>query len=434
MEIISKLVLGFFITAASVYNLHKLSNRKIHIKNKKLFFYFFILMMIALINYFNVNAFIRITIITVSLMVFYKLLFQSNIRDSIITPLLSQMIIMISEMFFAFFISLFLGLNSQDIVNHQFGGLFSNICISLISFFIVQIPLLRNLRNLLLKITDKLKDNQVIFLATITVVIANVLTMVIYYNVEFKYLLVFNTFLTLFLLFIILNSLKNKNNYVKVYDKYNTTLKSLKEYEDILDRYRISNHENRNQLLTIRNMIPKTNKKITSYIDKIIENKLKDNDKVMLEITIIPSGGLRGLIYSKLLFMKESNIEYELKISKDVKTVDLINKIDDSTMLDICRIIGVYIDNAIQAVFSLKDKYVNIQMYLDSGYLIISVTNNYEGKIDVEKIEEKGYTTKEKGHGYGLTLTKEIISNNKQLENEKVVTKQTFTQILKIKM
>lgn len=430
---IQTLIALFFITAASVYNVHKLSGRKVEYKNKRVLLYFFALMIFALINYFNFNAYIRIAIITISLAIFYKLLFRSTIKESIITALVSQLIIMISEMFFVFTISLIFGLESQDIVNSQFGSMCSNIGISLISFAIVQIPLLRKFRNFLLKITDKLKNIQLIFFFAIIVIIANILTMILYYSIDFKYLLVFNTFVTLFFLIIILYTLKNKNNYIKVYDKYNTTLNSLKEYEDILDNYRISNHENKNQLLTIRNMIPKTNKKVISYIDQVVENKLKDNEKIMFETAKIPAGGLRGLIYSKILIIKNCGINYELEISKEIKTVDLIN-IDDALMLDICKVIGVYIDNSIEAVESLKEKHINIEIYLEDKNLVIAISNNFKGSIDVNKIEEKGYTTKDKGHGYGLALVKQIIENNKNLVNEKKLTKDIFTQVLKIKM
>ena len=132
--------------------------------------------------------------------------------------------------------------------------------------------------------------------------------------------------------------------------------------------------------------------------------------------------------------MKECNIQYELEISKDVRTVDLINNIDDFIMLDICKRIGVYTDNAIQEVEKLEEKYINIEMYLDNSDLIISISNNYSGIIELDKIEDSGYTTKEAGHGYGLTLAKQIVDNNKKLSNKKMITQDTFTQMLKIKM
>lgn len=433
IDLLQLLIAVFFITAASVYNIHKLSSKKLEIKNKKFIILFFSLMFFALVNYFIFNAYIRISIITVSLTIFYKLLFSSTIKDSVITSLISQIIIMISEMIFAIFLTFVLGLSNQDIINSQFAGLFSNVCISLISFFIIQLSFLKKIRHFLLKITDNVKNNQLIFFFSVIVIVANILTMILYYNIEFKYLLLFNTFLTLFFLIIILYTLRNKNNYIKVFDKYNTTLNSLKEYEDILDKYRISNHENKNQLLTIRNMVNKNNKKVISYIDQIVENKLKDNEKAMLEAAKIPAGGLRGLIYSKILMMKASNILYKLEISKEIKTVDLIN-IDDNLMLDICKVIGVYIDNSIQEVEKLSKGQINIEIYLEKKKLIISISNNYGGYINIDRLEENGYTTKNNGHGYGLALAKQIIDNNNSLENEKRLSKDIFTQVLKIKM
>lgn len=433
MELIRLFLAVFFTVIASLYIWHKLLNKKIDYNNSKLYITITCLMIIALINYFNVNAYIRITILTLTLMIFFRYLFKENLQKCIITPIISQMIVMSSETIFAIIISLIFKMNNEQIVNTQFGTLLSNLVIAIISVLLIRIPIFTKIYNFLIKITDRINRNKLIIFSLFIVVIANLLTMFLYYRVEFIYLLLFNTCLTLFCLSIVIYSFKTQDNYIKVYDKYNITLNSLKEYEDILDRYRISNHENKNQLLTIRNMLPKTNKKIISYIDKIIENKLKDNEKAMVEACKIPAGGLRGLIYSKILVMKNLKINYILEISKEVKTVDLIN-LDDSLMLDMCQVIGVYIDNAIEEVKKLKRKYINIEIYLEEGELIISVSNNYEGIIDLDKLDEKGYTSKGKGHGYGLTLTKEIIDSNKNLSNRKVITKDSFTQLLQIKM
>jgi len=308
MDIIKLLLAVFFTIFATLCIWHKLLNRKIDYNNPKFYITLTCLMLIALINYFNVNAYIRITIVTLTLMIFFRFLFKENLQRCIITPIISQMIVMISEMTFAILISLLFKMNNEQIVNTQFGNLLSNLVIAIISVLLIKIPVFSKLYDFLIKITDRINRNKLIVFSLFIVVIANLLTMFLYYRVEFVYLLIFNTCLTLFCLSIVIYSFKTQNNYIKVYDKYNTTLNSLKEYEDILDRYRISNHENKNQLLTIRNMLPKTNKKIISYIDKIIENKLKDNEKAMVEACKIPAGGLRGLIYSKILVMKNLKI------------------------------------------------------------------------------------------------------------------------------
>lgn len=434
MKLIFTILALFSIIFSTICIWYKLLNKKIEFKSIKLYLTLFSLMIIAFLNYFNINAFVRIAVVTLCLIPFFRFLFKENLQKCILTPIFSQFLIMVSEVIYAIIASLFINLNDKHLEDIPWIALVSNFSNALIAYFLVTIPFVRKFYKFLINITSKIKKQHLIILFLIIIVIANILTMTVYYKVEFTYLMMISAGITLFCFSIIIYLLNTTNNYINVYDKYNTTLNSLKEYEDILDKYRISNHENKNQLLTIRNMLSKRDTKIINYIDTIVENKLKDNDKVMLDTSKIPAGGLRGLIYSKVLLMKNLKIDYEIEISSAVRTVDLINNINESTMLDICQIIGVYLDNSIQAVQNLKEKYINVEMYLNNSTLIISISNTYEGTIDLDKIDERGYTSKGQGHGYGLTLSKEIIDNNKKLSNEKRVSKGIFTQILKIKM
>lgn len=49
-------------------------------------------------------------------------------------------------------------------------------------------------------------------------------------------------------------------------------------------------------------------------------------------------------------------------------------------------------------------------------------------------MDNPGYTTKENGHGYGLSLVREIIESNDRLSSEREIKDNIFKQILKIKM
>ena len=148
----------------------------------------------------------------------------------------------------------------------------------------------------------------------------------------------------------------------------------------------------------------------------------------------IPEGGLRATIYSKLCLMDKLKIKYNLNISREVRTTDLI-KLDEDLVLKICKILGVFLDNAVEAVKALKKKEISIDVYTLDGKLCIDITNNFKGNLDLDKISNAKYTTKGDGHGYGLTLVNNLLEEEpNRLENEKSINRDTFTQTLKIKM
>ena len=422
------------ITPCNLYIWSKLLNKKPDFKSAKTYIILILMAIVTLLNYLYNNELIRIVTITVVMAIFFKILFNEKINKAIFGSVIAQLLYMISEIIFAFALIYIFRVDPNNFETMYFGKILANVIIVILVIILMQFKFVKKFYFLLLKITNKIKYNTLIILLLFAMIAINVFFVTAYYDIGFINVLILNIVLTAISFAIIIYSLYNKNQYINVYDKYNTTLNSLKEYENMLDRYRVSNHENKNELLTIRNMIPKSNKKVISYIDTILENKLKDNDKIMLEASKIPAGGLRGLIYSKILLMKKLNINYNLEISNEVRTTDLIKSIQDFTMMDICKIIGVYLDNAIEEVEKLNKKYIGIEMYLDEKSLIICVSNNYKEMISLDKIEESGYTSKGSGHGYGLSLTKEIIDNNKNLSNEKRINKEIFTQILKIKM
>ena len=255
-----------------------------------------------------------------------------------------------------------------------------------------------------------------------------------YMNFPVSVVIITNTVMALVLITIIIKFVTTKSNYQLISNKYQTSIKSLKEYETMIDKFRVNTHENKNELLTIRNMIKSNDKKTVEYIDKLVDNKIKDNEKIMYQTSKIPEGGLRATIYSKLCVMDKYKIKYKLDISKGVRTVDLIN-LDEELILNICKILGVFMDNAIEEVIKLKKRNISIELYVIDNCLYIDITNNFKGNIDMSSIGKEKQTTKGEKHGYGLLLVNKIINeNSKYLENEKSINGNNFTQTLIIKI
>ena len=278
-----------------------------------------------------------------------------------------------------------------------------------------------------------MKRSNLIGYFVLTILLISIFLIMSYMKLPVSVLLICNTVLTVLYLVMLFRLANARENYRSINSKYETSLNSLREYESIMDKYRVSNHENKNELLTIRNMISKDDKKTAKYIDKLVDNKIKDNETIFYKASKIPEGGLRAIIYSKLCKMQDEKIVYDLDIANDVKTANLL-KIGEGTNLNICKIVGVFLDNAIEAALKVKKPKIIIEIFMMDGYLCIDISNNYKGTIELEKLGTKRYSTKGNGRGYGLSLVKKIIREDDSLVHESRITKDMFTQSLKIKM
>lgn len=434
LEAIKMYFLSFVITiSVALYLQSKILNKKIKL-NLYIFIISFIFIMLCILNYYFVDSLLRILTNTILLTIYSILVFKENLYKCLVVSFLEQLLLFISELFymilfFAFSINL-LNLSQSNFM----GSLIVNLIVSLTSILIYNFKCIKLIINQLLSIFEKI-NNIVIYI----ILFIFVVTLSFFLNSNYVSSNSFNKAL-INTLFIILYSIimfiflfeKNKNI---IYIKENKILiDNLNEYEKMLDYQRVNNHENKNQLLVIKSMIEKKDKKLMEYINEIIKEKREDNEIVYNKAKRIPSGGLQGLIYQKMLLMQENNVEVNLDINSQVRKIDLEN-MSPKMNYDICRIVGIIIDNAIEETtkFNKKDREIIISMYVDDMF-IIEVSNRIKDDLDINKIYEKGYTSKEKGHGYGLSLLKKIVDENDNIINEVKIVNNIFTQVIKIKM
>lgn len=432
---LNNIVAPTILSLAFVYFWSKLLKEKINYKSIKFWIIVASMVLLGVLNYWITNMFIRIVIIDIFQIGFCKLLFNKRLNDCIVIVLVTRILIVISEFIFGGIITYGSKLQESETLKYC-GTLLADITVAVVIFIASKIKTVNKFSVSMMEWMENIKEVYAIIGVLCLLIVINFFVMNPHYNIDLKYSLTFNTVIIFVYFFIYINSIKNKHKLIQVSDKYNTTLSSLKEYENMLNKYKVSNHENKNQFLTVRNMLDPKNEKekeVMDYIDEFVENKIKDDEKIMEEACIIPEGGLRGLMYSKLVYMREKKINYELNIDKKVKTSDLIALNKEET-LDVCKILGIFIDNAIEEVIDLDEKLISIDIYKEKKELCFSVTNNYHHTIDLDKIEEEGYTTKGDGHGFGLTLAKQLIEKHNNFKNLKQISENTFTQIIKIKI
>ncbi len=213
--------------------------------------------------------------------------------------------------------------------------------------------------------------------------------------------------LVIYLFFVILNSdIKNK----QLTDQYQQTLNYVQKYEKIISDQGKANHEFKNQLMVIKGYASMNPEKLEDYLNSLIDDVKKTGSSYLIsQLNKFPDGGVKGLLYYKLSIMEDEKIKYEIYVEDGVKKK--LAKLDINLYKNITKILGVVLDNAIEASKEARKKSISVDVSLEKDMVIFNITNTYKGKIDLNKIGT-GYSTKGYGRGFGLSLVNDILNKN----------------------
>lgn len=225
---------------------------------------------------------------------------------------------------------------------------------------------------------------------------------------------------------------KMENN--KLMTRYLKLLEFIKNYEKELDKQKELRHESKNQLITARSKIVDKKKEyeVIEYLNSIIADYVKGNNEKYTSFQYLPANGIKGFFYYKANEAENNGIHLSINVSPKVENT-FIGNLDTNDFKQLGILLGVYLDNAIEASKNSKDKKMAIEIYKTGEDVEIIISNTYEGKIDTESIGKTKYTTKGKNHGYGLMLVSKILEDNKRFEAQRIVTDIVYSQKIKIK-
>ena len=117
--------------------------------------------------------------------------------------------------------------------------------------------------------------------------------------------------------------------------------------------------------------------------------------------------GISGLILEILYQFKDDKLH--VKIDNRVKE-NLLTVVGYKKYNLMCDYLGIILNNALEACKESKEKLVLIEFSEKEDIIVVKVTNSFKGTINVDKIGDLNYTTKEFGHGLGIYS---IISRKK---------------------
>lgn len=166
------------------------------------------------------------------------------------------------------------------------------------------------------------------------------------------------------------------------------------------------------------------------YYNQLLEECNKTNNLYALSPDVINHPAIYHMLATKYYEADQNNVQINLNVFLDLNEIEKRMKIYDFT-----RILGILLDNAIEAANECNKKIINVTFRKDIGNDMISIIiqNTYANKdIDTEEIYQKGISTKENHSGLGLWKVREILMHNNNLNLFTTKNDEFFTQQFEI--
>lgn len=375
--------------------------------------------------------YIRPYIIHVYFIVSLKYIYKTPIIKTVLGVMCTLVLSCLAELLFGLIFILVFKIDFMQTNKDSVMYIISNLMITIIQFSISKISHVRKLIDYIIKWYNENEYKSLVLLMFLCLIIITFLLYNNFISILPPSLLWLTNLFCIGVFVFIIGFFKEKTTKNKIIYEYDQLLDYVKTYENLLEEKSKNQHEYKNQLATIKNF--SKNKKIINYINDILKTQDSKIDEEWLEkLKYLPQGGLKGLIYYKIETMINRNLNVYLEVASELNK-SKIWKICDQNLNDISKVIGVYLDNAIEASVESKEKYILITVLLENNNIVFEISNTYSNLIDISKVDQSGYTTKGVGKGYGLSLVKDIIDKNEFLVQKRSLNGIYYVQKLYIK-
>jgi two-component system sensor histidine kinase AgrC len=228
--------------------------------------------------------------------------------------------------------------------------------------------------------------------------------------------------------FSIVREVQYKRNMKEIENYYKYTL----QIEQINNEMRKFRHDYVNILSTMSDYIRENDMEgLRNYFtteilpmqDSMQMNAVKINGIENLKIREI-----KGLVTTKILQAQEMNISISVEVNEQITKIDM-------PTIDLSRIIGIIIDNAIEASENIdEDPLIRIAFLKNSDVSVtFIVMNKCEDDIPrVHTLFQENFTTKKGNSGLGLSTLKEITESKSNVLLDTTIENNYFVQKVEI--
>ncbi len=210
-------------------------------------------------------------------------------------------------------------------------------------------------------------------------------------------------------------------------------LESAEEYNNTLhilhDNVRGFKHDFDNIVTTIGGYIRTEDMEgLKKYYSQLEDDCQRVNNLYLLNPSVVNNDGIYNLLTKKYYEAESKDIKVNITFLLDLSTLNM-------KIYEFARILGILLDNAIEASSECEEKIINIIFKNDSKNYrqLLIVENTYNTpNIDTEKIFEKGVSSKDDHTGLGLWEVRKLVKKNKNINLFTSKDDKYFTQQLEI--
>lgn len=384
-----------------------------NLKLKDFVFYLIMFIPLLLVDYIFFSGIAKLVFSIISIIISLHLsLFKRDISNSVYYAFAYEILASISEIIISVFILLIFKLDDSGYSNIPYSLLISSILNNILVILFSKIKFVsKNIKKINLSIKKNNKDWIYIILIMILMVLFITFNK---YNMQSSLEYYISIGLVVFVVVSFIYVIYNKFQRQAMEDKYNESMEYVLRYEKIINEQGKKNHEYNNQLMVIKGYIDKP-ERLSEYLDEVIGEHKTGQNYTVKQLGFLPDGGVKGLLYHKLSKMKDNDIKYYLYVDQNLKDKDS-DCFNLKTYRDFTKLIGVFLDNAIDAALKSEEKEIEVELKDKDDYLLLTISNTYDKNIDINKVGKSGFTTKGVGHGFGLSIVKDIARTNSEIE------------------
>lgn len=154
------------------------------------------------------------------------------------------------------------------------------------------------------------------------------------------------------------------------------------------------------------------------------QNLIKE-DFTLSQLANITCLEVKGLLYQKIVTALNQKLEITIDIHNEVTEFPMQN-------CDLVRVLGIFLDNAIEASVESKDKILYIGILAQEEEIILRIRNSCQNVSNINSIFELGISSKSGSRGIGLYNARRIINSYENVILETTYEDKLFTQQMRI--